>query len=38
MNEWDLLEKYEINNKKITIEYTEFYNGIICKHYDYDTT
>ena len=34
MNEWDLLEKYEKNNKKIIIEYTEFYNGIICKYYD----
>ena len=37
MNEWDYYYCNE-NNKKITIEYTEFYNGIICKHYDYDTT
>jgi len=30
MNEWDILE----TNDKYTIEYTEFYNGIICKYYN----
>ena len=30
MNEWDILEKKD----NYTIEYTEFYNGIICKYYN----
>ena len=30
MNEWEYLEKKD----KCTIEYTEFYNGIICKYYN----
>ena len=30
MNEWEYLEKKD----KYTIEYTEFYNGIICKYYN----
>ena len=30
MNEWEFLEKKD----KYIIEYTEFYNGIICKYYN----
>lgn len=32
INEWEFLEK----KNDYTIEYTEFYNGIICKYYNND--
>jgi len=35
INEWVFLEQIDkkYTNSKITVEYTEFYNGIICKYY-----